>query len=151
MIAVNSSVLTLVVITGDRLFAIAFPMSMKQGLTSTKAAIIITITWVISVSLAMPQLFVRQQLQVQWLDRLEVWCEEAWTRYYINDQCETYERDKLIYYTIEGVVMYFVPIVFMIIAYSVIAYKIIKRKAPGTVIQSTVDAQGRSKKKVRTI
>ena len=52
------------------------------------------------------------------------------------------------YYSVEGIVMYFLPVLVMIVAYTIISVKLITRKIPGTLIDSTISAQERAKRKV---
>ncbi|XP_071107735.1 QRFP-like peptide receptor [Haliotis cracherodii] len=146
VLSVTSSVLTLTVISVERFMAIVFPFRAKWS--SLVTGLVIVLTWCVSTMIASPHLWIRQQFKWQWKDRLEIWCEEVWPKIYKNEECETYQPGKLIYYSVEGVVMYFVPIAVMIGAYSVIAIKLCLRKAPGTLIGSTATAQERSKRKV---
>ena len=44
--------------------------------------------------------------------------------------------------------MYFLPVLVMIVAYTIISVKLITRKIPGTLIDSTISAQERAKRKV---
>ncbi|XP_067671254.1 QRFP-like peptide receptor isoform X1 [Haliotis asinina] len=146
VLSVTSSVLTLTVISVERFMAIVFPFRAKWS--SVVTGLVIVLTWCVSTMIASPHLWIRQQFKLQWKDRLEIWCEEVWPKIYKNADCETYQPGKMIYYIVEGVVMYFVPIAVMIGAYSVITIKLCLRRAPGTLIGSTASAQEKSKRKV---
>lgn len=55
---------------------------------------------------------------------------------------------QVAYYSVEGIVMYFLPVLVMIIAYTIIGVKLLTRKAPGILITSTAFAQEKAKRKV---
>uniref|UniRef100_A0A0L8HHY3 G-protein coupled receptors family 1 profile domain-containing protein n=1 Tax=Octopus bimaculoides TaxID=37653 RepID=A0A0L8HHY3_OCTBM len=146
VIAVTLSVLSLTTISADRFMAIVFPL--RSRMSSTKASIVISMIWFISISVAAPQLIVRQQSEFTWADRHEIYCDEVWPTVYINTKCETDQPVRKIYYIIFILVLYFIPILVMIVAYSIIVLTLMKRKAPGVAILSTTLAQEKSKRKV---
>lgn len=146
MVAVTSSVLSLTIISGDRFIAIVFPL--RARMTTTRAGIIITVTWLISIGVAIPQLIVRRQTEFRWANRHEIYCDEVWPTTYVNNRCEVDQPERKVYYTMFVFVLYFVPILVMILAYSVIVWTLLKRKAPGVAIMSTALAQEKSKRKV---
>lgn len=146
VVAVTSSVLSLTIISGDRFIAIVFPL--RARMTTTRAGIIITVTWLISIGVAIPQLIVRRQTEFRWANRHEIYCDEVWPTTYVNNRCEVDQPERKVYYTMFVFVLYFVPILVMILAYSVIVWTLLKRKAPGVAIMSTALAQEKSKRKV---
>ncbi|CAI9725885.1 neuropeptide FF receptor 2-like [Octopus vulgaris] len=146
VIAVTLSVLSLTTISADRFMAIVFPL--RSRMSSTKASIVISMIWFISISVAAPQLIVRHQSEFTWADRHEIYCDEVWPTVYINTKCETDQPVRKIYYIIFILVLYFIPILVMIVAYSIIVLTLMKRKAPGVAILSTTLAQEKSKRKV---
>ncbi|XP_070181547.1 neuropeptide FF receptor 2-like [Littorina saxatilis] len=146
VVAVTSSVLTLTAISVERFTAIVFPLRARW--TGCTCVVIITVTWLTALAVASPHLFVRHMYQQRWKDRHEVWCAEEWPQVYKDEDCNTWEPGKIVYYSIEGIVMYFVPVFIMIVAYSVISVTLITRKIPGILINSTISAQEKAKRKV---
>ncbi|XP_025076431.1 QRFP-like peptide receptor isoform X1 [Pomacea canaliculata] len=144
--SVTASVLTLTAISLERFMAIVFPL--KARWTSAVNVASIVTTWLLSVAVASPHLFVRRQFQQTWRDRQEVWCDEQWAKEYRDKDCNTWEPGKVAYYSVEGIVMYFLPVLVMIIAYTIIGVKLLTRKAPGILITSTAFAQEKAKRKV---
>ncbi|XP_012944206.1 QRFP-like peptide receptor [Aplysia californica] len=143
---VTSSVLTLTVISVERFIAIVYPFRPHWSACTT--GLIIAMTWLVSVTTASPHLFVRHLAEIRWSDRHEIWCAEDWPEYFKDSQCQTWKPGRIIFYSIEGIVMYFLPVVVMIVAYSVISYRLLVRKPPGTLIGSTHSAQAKAKRKV---
>ncbi|XP_076461128.1 QRFP-like peptide receptor [Babylonia areolata] len=147
VVAVTSSVLTLTVITVERFMAILFPLRGRWSRGSTGA--VIGLTWVAAVLVASPHLFVRRTYQQLWKDRREVWCAEDWPQVYRDEvTCDTWQRGKVVYYVVEGVVMYVVPVLIMMVAYALITLRLLTRSSPGTLISTTLSAQERAKRKV---
>jgi len=146
VLAVTCSVLTLTVISIERFFAIVFPLRGKMS--TTVMSVSIGLCWLVSAGIASPHLSIRKHIVYNWKDREEIFCTEAWPKYYINKDCESGEPGRKIYYTVEGVVMYFIPVVVMIAAYTVISLKLVLRKAPGNNVRSTTSSQDRTRKKV---
>lgn len=145
---VTSSVLTLTVISIERFFAIVFPLRGKMSIMVT--GLLIALSWLVSAAIAAPQLFVRQVLTYEYSNRNDVFCVEIWPKVYKNTACVGHEPWKTVYYTIEGIVMYVIPVVIMIGAYSVIAFKLLLRRVPGNTIGSRTSSQDRTRKKVST-
>ncbi|OWF48461.1 trissin receptor-like isoform X1 [Mizuhopecten yessoensis] len=144
--AVTSSVLTLTVISIERFFAIVFPL--KGKMSQCVMGLSIAVSWLVSAAIAAPQLFVRKVIRYEFKNRDEVFCTEIWPKFYKNAACISHEPGKVIYYTIEGIVMYVIPVIIMIGAYTVIALKLMLRKAPGNSLRSTSSSQDRTRKKV---
>ncbi|ESO87457.1 hypothetical protein LOTGIDRAFT_127828 [Lottia gigantea] len=138
VLALTSSVLTLTVISIERYIAIVHPFKPKWSPVITGSIIIAD--WVLAIAIATPHLFVRKQYQQV--------CSAKWPTYYIDKDCETSEPGKIIYYIIEGCIMYFLPIVIMIITYTIISVRLLVRKTPGVVITSTATTQQKAKRKV---
>ncbi|KAI8794719.1 neuropeptide FF receptor 2, partial [Biomphalaria glabrata] len=146
LMSVTASVLTLTIISVERFIAIVYPFKAKWSALTT--VIVIVCTWVAAIATASPHLFVRHLFKTLWQDREDRWCAEVWTQYYKDRDCNTWPRGKVVYYCVEGIVMYFLPIVIMIVTYSIISVKLLHRRAPGSLINSTSSAQDKSKKKV---
>ena len=125
-----------------------FPL--KGKLSVNGIYISIFITWVVSITIALPHLFIRQVFEIQFRNRKDVVCQENWPKYYIDTECNSDEPGKIIYYTVEGVVMYIIPILVMMAAYGVIIVKLTIRKIPGNVTMSLTTAQDKTRKKVIT-
>ncbi|XP_033733533.1 QRFP-like peptide receptor isoform X2 [Pecten maximus] len=143
--AVTSSVLTLTIISIERFFAIVFPLRGKMS--ECVMGMSIALSWLVSAAIAAPQLFVRKVIRYEFRNRDEVFCTEIWPKFYKNADCVSHEPGKMIYYTVEGIVMYVIPVVIMIGAYSVIALKLMLRKAPGNSMRSNSSSQDRTRKK----
>ena len=146
VVAVSSSVLNMTAISVERFFAIVYPL--KPRMPPWLTGIVVSLNWFLAVGIASPHLFVRVQYEYYWADRHQVWCDENWPRVYTDAKCHTKSPGKTIYYTVEGIVMYFVPIVVMVVAYSLILVKMVRRKHPGLTLTTVTPAQERSRKKV---
>lgn len=131
VLAVVSSVLTLTFIATDRFFAIVYPLSGR--ITHTQVHLCIFIIWCISVAIAMPHLFVRQVVTFHWKNRDEIQCDEIWQKYYSADSpvCDSYAPGKIAYYIVQGIVMFFCPILIITLAYGVICKTLWRHKPPG--------------------
>ena len=130
------------VISVERFVAIVFPLRGKISLKM--ALVLITCSWLVSFGSALPYIFVMEQTELQFKNRKEIECKEAWPEYYTED-CSKEKTEKKIYYTLLVIVMYFVPVIVMFVTYTVIVIKLIFRKAPGG---RTSEAQERVRKKV---
>ncbi|KAK7501318.1 hypothetical protein BaRGS_00007443, partial [Batillaria attramentaria] len=144
--AVTASVLTLTAISVERFAAIVFPL--KARWTGTVSGAIIAVTWVVAVAVASPHLFVRELYEQLWKDRHEAYCGESWTKVFSDTDCNAWEPGKVAYYSVQAFVMYFLPVLIMIVVYSIITVKLLTHKTPGTLINSTVSAQEKAKRKV---
>ena len=129
VLALTASVLTLTSVSVERFVAIVLPL--KPRLKPLATSIIITVTWLISIAIATPQLIYRQQLEMYWKDFHEVWCQEQFPEVYIDKDCNTEKTGKKIYYMVQIVVMYFIPIVVMVVAYTLVILKMVFYKTPG--------------------
>ena len=78
--SLTSSVLTLTVISMERFQAVVFPLRRKM---SHKAALIVIIcSWIVSMGTATPYLFVKQQVEREYLNTVQIRCKENWPTYY---------------------------------------------------------------------
>ena len=99
----TASVLFMATISVDRLLAILYPMQWRLSWPGIYAIVIVT-EWLIAIAVAVPMLLVREQIELQWADRKEVWCDERWPRYASYDQpderggCRYYYPDRQVYY-----------------------------------------------------
>ncbi|CAH1794995.1 unnamed protein product [Owenia fusiformis] len=148
VIAVTSSVLTLTLISGDRFFAIVFPL--KARMTEKRAVFLIITTWIISIAVATPHLFSRRMFQLNWKNRVETWCTEDWPKVAlgkIDGTCKWDQPQRRIYYTCFVVLMYFIPVIVMIVAYTIIVYALNKKK-PGEQTRRLITQHETARKKV---
>ncbi|KAK3591706.1 hypothetical protein CHS0354_019471, partial [Potamilus streckersoni] len=145
VMSVTASVLTLTVISIERFLAIVFPL--KAKMSKLAAGIAMATTWILSAGVASPHLVVRNQYEYFWANSHEIQCDEVWPMVYVDTQCNSHTPGKTIYYTVEGVIMYFIPIAIMLTAYSLIVIKMVIRKVPGMRMGSTAFVQDRSKRK----
>ncbi|XP_071133277.1 substance-P receptor-like [Mytilus edulis] len=146
VLSVTLSVLTLTCISIERFLAIVFPL--KGKMTKRGIYISISVTWISSLAIASPHLFIHELVDMQFRNRKDTICQESWPKYYTDTKCKTEEPGKKIYYTIEGVVMYFIPILVMIVAYSIIIMKLTFRKIPGNITTSSTSSHDKIRRKV---
>ncbi|GFO12465.1 neuropeptide ff receptor 2 [Plakobranchus ocellatus] len=147
VLAVTASVLTLMVIAVERFLAVLMPF--KGHFSPFVTGCAIAVVWVVAIGTAAPQLAVRRQFKIHWLNRVDIWCAEDWPEYYIDSECNTEAPGKEIYYIIEAIVMYFLPIGVMVFAYSAIAYKLLFTKHAGNApADGKLSAHDRAKRKV---
>ena len=147
MLSLTTSVLTLTAVSVERFFAIVYPL--KPRMTPLITSLVVTVTWLMSVAMATPQLVYRQQFELYWKNFHEVWCQEKFPEVYIDTECNTEKLGKKVYYTVQTVVMYFIPIVVMAAAYTIIILKMLFHKAPGRKVM--LSSHERSKQKVNKI
>ena len=76
VLALVSSILTMMLIACDRFFGVVF--SMKAYLTDRRAATSIVFVWVCAAGISSPILVYREQLSRTWLDHNEIWCDDTW-------------------------------------------------------------------------
>ncbi len=151
--ALTASTGFLTVIAGERFFATVFPVKAKFSKTY-KHIIIIVSTWVVAIAIAIPNLFVRKLMVIRWADRNQAWCDELWPRYIKGPNpggpslCTFYYPERQAYYTIQVVLMYFVPVAVMTVAYSVIGCTLRKRKPIGNPTDQVLRHQQRTRRKV---
>jgi len=147
--SVTASVLFLMVIAGDRYFAIVYPLQATRSRLRVAVSLIITV-WIISAAVAMPHLITWRLLEIQWKDRLERACIDVWPQYYYQTAdglCLTHKPTRKIYVTIHIVILYFLPVVVMTCAYVIIGRTLWKRKMPGEGSTKSVAIQTKSRKK----
>ncbi|XP_064457759.1 gastrin/cholecystokinin type B receptor-like [Ornithodoros turicata] len=106
-----ASVLSLMVISLDRLLAVARPFSRR--LSRTSAVTVIGIIWVVAVALASPLVFTRRHYRRIWADLVETWCTEVSTAIRV-------------YWIVLLVPLFYAPLVVIIVAYSMILFKMDK-------------------------
>lgn len=133
VLSLVSSILTLTLIACDRFFGIVF--ALKSHLTNRKPWTFIAVVWLASIATSCPLLFYRKQQTRQWLDHLEVWCEDAWPIVesfdpWTNHTSFCYPHRKF-YYTAVCLILFFVPVVVMAMAYVIIIAKLWWHQTPG--------------------
>lgn len=150
VLSLLASVLSLTLIAYDRFFGIVF--AMRAHMTDKRASISLIFIWLVSFLVALPILLYRQQKSRQWLDHFEVWCDDTWPGKYDEDKIriETTNSMKMrsAYFISVSVIMYFIPMLVMGIAYAVIIHKLWISTIPGELVDSRVQQQARTKKKV---
>lgn len=125
--------------------AIVFPV--KGKLTLRGIYLLITLSWLVSLAIASPQLFVREIVVMEFKDRDDIICQERWTKYYTED-CDTVEPGRKIYYSVEAVVMYIIPVIVMLIAYSIIVGKLYYKRHIRNFSSAVMSSQDRTRRKV---
>ncbi|KAK3090500.1 hypothetical protein FSP39_012320 [Pinctada imbricata] len=145
-IALASSVLTLTTISIERSLAILMPLKGKMSVLSISGCI--CLNWTLSVAVAAPYLVYKEQLEVQWRDRKQVWCDETWPKLYMDSKCTIGQPGKKIYYIVQCIVMYFIPIIIMIVTYCIITITLLNRRVPGEIMESIRAAQEKTRRKV---
>ena len=154
VLALTSSVLFLLLISGDRFAAIFFPLRhFKKRVPIQTPYVAMTVAWILSIVAAIPNLFVRKMYEIQWKDHDQVWCTEEWPRYFAgydvaNRRCLYSYPERASYYIILVILMYLVPIIGMVMAYTAIIKKLWSRTVPGEVVTTHRSFQIKSRKKV---
>lgn len=138
VISVNVSIFTLTVIAVDRYIAVMHPF--HAGCSQRSAAIIISITWVVAVSLAMPY------AMFYWVDYVEE--PDTDPKYW----CNRHEPPGLLnffYYFSSFLIalQYLFPLTVICFCYCRIAWHIWGSRRPGAHVD-TEDLRGRNKRKV---
>lgn len=155
IMSLTASVLYMAVIAGERFLAIVFPLKARLS-KPCQHAIVMLLVWGVAAAVAVPNILVRQLNQLFWKDFYEVWCYEKWPRYASENQGNSTEclydyPGRQLYYNLQVVVMYLVPIVVMTVAYSIIIYKINHRHMPGEQTAGNLALQQRLTTKVVTM
>lgn len=144
MLSVTESVLTLTAVSVERFFAIVYPL--KPRMSTVMTSVVVAVTWLLSAAIASPQLVYRRQYEIYWKNYHEVWCAENFPKIYIDRDCSTEEVGKKIYYMVQSVVMFFIPIFIKAVTYTVIIVSMVFRKPPGRRVRLSL--QEKMKKKV---
>ncbi|XP_037783050.1 orexin receptor type 2-like [Penaeus monodon] len=111
------SVLTLVAVACDRLYAVTMPIRARNA-TDCPSATIATI-WVVSVVVALPSFYMRDLQIVQWSDYSMKTCTD------VLHLCTEAIRQAFRYYHILLVlILFFLPGAVMVLAYTVIVWKL---------------------------
>ena len=142
--------MTLTLISCDRFFGIVF--AMKAHMTERKSYVFIFLIWICAIGISSPLLIYRQQFSRQWLDHVEIWCDDTWLVVKTIDPLTGMPvvsvPSRTFYYTFISVVLYFVPIIVMTVAYSFIIYRLWSARIPGERIESEIRSQTKTKQKV---
>ena len=153
MVALVASILSLLLIAGDRFFGIVF--AMKAHIIERKASHSIVFVWICSIAVGAPMLFVRRMESITWKDHVETWCDDQWPAVVATD--ETTGRPyntfpgKRAYYTMITVVLYFLPMIIMTCVYVIIIVTVWFSQSPGERVSKEVQLQSRVKRKVSIV
>ncbi|XP_062567765.1 QRFP-like peptide receptor [Saccostrea cucullata] len=145
VVAVVSSVLTLTFLSIERFFAVLFPL---KGTFSTKLlASLVAFSWIAAVGTSIPNLEVRQELEIRWRNRVDIWCDEIWPRFYTDTKCTSDQPGRRAYYVFLSVFMYFIPVLVMLVAYGLIGIKLYLRRIPGYEGNTNIGAHCNARRK----
>lgn len=143
-----SSMFTLMVIAGDRFFAIMFPV--KSRVTRRKISLVLAVVWIAAIAIAAPLLFMYAQLERRWADVYETYCDEVWPMTWRSDgTCDRGQSSKKAYWIVVCGVLNWTPMICMMMAYTFIVIKLRKHKIVpklGASARSTI--QQKSKRRV---
>ncbi|XP_053391825.1 QRFP-like peptide receptor [Mercenaria mercenaria] len=146
--AMCASMFTLLVIAGDRFFAIMYPM--KSRVTRRKVSIMLSLVWFLAMAIGSPLLFVYHYDERKWLDVKEAFCAGIWpTKVNSDGSCDNGITSKKIYWIIVCGVLNWTPMLFMTLAYTFIVIRLRKHKiVPKLGASSKSSIQERSKRRV---
>ncbi|RUS75241.1 hypothetical protein EGW08_017006, partial [Elysia chlorotica] len=139
ILAVTSSVLTLMTIAVERFYAVVFPF--KRNWSPTITGVVIgechTITGVV----------IGECYTITGVVIGE--CSTSRGFFYVDTECTTEAPGQIYYYIVVGLVMYFLPILVMVFTYSIIAFRLLRRRHPGRRPSGgKMSTQDRAKRKV---
>ena len=147
--AMCASMFTLMVIAGDRFFAIMFPM--KSRVTRRKVSVVLIVVWLAAIAIATPLLFMYSYKERRWSDVFERYCDEVWPMKETDDgSCDFGQASKRAYWIVICGVLNWTPMICMMMAYTFIVVKLRKNKIVpklGASARSTI--QQKSKRRVR--
>ncbi len=150
VLAVTSDGLFLTVIALDRFVAIVFPLRKRLSIFNTW--VIIASIWFVASAVALPTFLVRKLLSLEWYDRHQRMCEEQWPRYLqsidYQGNCIYDNPQKKVYYSIQIIILYYIPIIVMMFTYATIGYTLWSRRLPGLHLKKSLIAQQKAKRKV---
>ena len=108
--------------------------------------------WLSFSGISTPLLVYRKQFTRQWLDHIEIWCDDTWpgitTVDSVTGSTSISYPSRTLYYTFISLVLYFFPIVIMSFAYSFIIAKLWSNRQPGEFTDNRTSAQEKIKRKV---
>ena len=141
-VSIAASVLTMLVISIDRFYAIFYPLREKL---LRRPKVLSSIIWVLSLILMVPNIFLYQaEFNSQ---RNEYLCVQNWPWGNSNDLQETY-RVLTVFHICLFVILYAVPLSLTALIYFLIARKLWLRQIPGNVTDSNRAAVEKSRRKV---
>ncbi|XP_052778400.1 QRFP-like peptide receptor [Mya arenaria] len=146
--AMCASMFTLVVIAGDRFYAIMFPMHSR--VTKRKVSYLLILVWMASIAIATPLLFMYYYIERQWADVLETYCDEKWPmKTEADGSCDGGLTSKKVYWIVVCGVLNWTPMLIMMLSYTFIVIKLRKHKiGPKLGASSKSSVQQRSTRKV---
>lgn len=143
-VSIAASVLTMMIISIDRFYAIFYPLREK---IFQRPKILSAIIWILSFVLMLPFVFLSQAQ----FDRAanEYVCMHVWPWEDPNDHThqETYRVMKILHICL-FVVMYALPLFITITIYALICRKLLLRKIPGNITDSNRHMVEKSRRKV---
>jgi len=115
--SLTASSLFMMVIACERFVAILYPLKARFSKPHQHAIVMVSV-WLVAILVAIPNILVRQLNELIWADFHQIWCTEEWRRYgrlNSNGTCEYYYPQRQLYYTLQVLVMYFVPVIVMVV------------------------------------
>ncbi|KAL3876055.1 hypothetical protein ACJMK2_033940 [Sinanodonta woodiana] len=148
IIILLSNVFTLIVIAGDRFFAIMFPL--KSRVTQRKVSVVLILVWLCATAIGLPVLFFFTYDERVWKDYHEKYCTEVWPMVRASETtCDMGVMSKRAYWTFVCVVLNWIPMIVMTMTYTIILIKLRGHKVvPSNSTMSKSAIQQRSKRKV---
>ncbi|BFZ18004.1 hypothetical protein BsWGS_21043 [Bradybaena similaris] len=115
--------LIMIVIAGDRFFAVVYPL--KARVTHNRVKYVLVIVWTTAIAVAVPQLVFYQYLERQWGNYLEKVCETVWPKLDMpNGECDMGRTSQTLYYIVVLATLHWIPMVAMSISYTIIIYRL---------------------------
>ncbi|ESO97830.1 hypothetical protein LOTGIDRAFT_152934 [Lottia gigantea] len=145
--AMCSSTFTLLVIAGDRFFAIIYPL--KSRVTQRKVSIMVTGVWLAAIAVGLAPLFTYTYKERRWSNYVEKFCTDVWPTYMIDQKCDNGLTSKRAFWIMVSVVLNWVPMIVMTILYTIIIINLrFNRVLPSSGELSLNAIHRRSKSKV---
>eukprot|EP00057_Strongylocentrotus_purpuratus_P001909 XP_003723464.1 PREDICTED: tachykinin-like peptides receptor 99D [Strongylocentrotus purpuratus] len=144
-VSVHVSILTLMVVAGDRYIAILHPI--KSRVVKRNAWLVIAVVWLFSTAINIPLVIYYHYLEHTWPNgEIRKYCFEHWG---IIGQLQ-WKLAKEMYTLTVFVCVYVVPLVLMSVAYVRIGMTLSYRSisGPGVSIKATISVQDKARKKV---
>ncbi|XP_050409422.1 trissin receptor-like [Patella vulgata] len=145
--AMCASTFTLLVIAGDRFFAIIYPLNAR--VTQRKVSVMVIGIWLSAIAVGSAPLFTYTYKERTWKNYVEKFCTDVWPTYTIKEKCDNGLTSKRAFWTMVSVVLNWVPMIVMTILYTIIILNLrFNRVVPSSGELSLSAIQRRSKSKV---
>lgn len=152
MVSIIASVLTLSAISCDRYLGIVHPFESRDS-SDKNCYIIITLIWIFSIVISIPNYVYRTYREQHWLDYTKTTCDDYGWPYELTRDSEgcvvKTQPEKRIYYTTVILLLFFLPIFIMTITYSVIIKKLWTKNVIGEGALEIKHAIVRRRRKVK--